>query len=733
MATIPMGNFGQQVARAAPAQRVLQGDPVGDAVQRVGQQAGAIAGDMARSDFDLQQKQQRAEASLALVKAQNQLHDAHDEVARGVMDGTIPADKADGEFTKAAGKVRESVLGGYQADQRATMDAHITGVEGGLQRGLQGVVFKRKQQETASTIDQFGEQVSREAMRQGPAWASQKFGAMVDFTGEAAGLNPAQQQKIKQSFTERVHAQFYEAAGVAALEKGDITALQTLREQVSGPQGEVMDPQKRIALVREIMGFERQVVADQQRKATEGRFDIASRTKDVQAMVLSGVTLPDGVAPTVEEYTKLHGASGPAMWQQEVGNYLQIGGAIQQMKVASAAEREQIARQQEPTAGAGFAGNMQIRDAVLQARKIVEAQIIADPAAYAMTNSPRAQKYAQAMQLVAGSKFSSPQAQADAMRTAVDSFAVVMNAEQLRLGVDTIRDDRTGNKLRGPKLLTSQQANAISDQFHDQSMGGAKAAVLTQALEAQWGKWWPQVYGQLANDTKLPPAALVIPNMPNDGSRARMAAASVMKMDDLKALVEPSDPKDIKEKLLSQFGNAQPTFTAQGADGNRTLAVVMGEAEKLALMYRSQGKSVGDAAKQAFTETMGHRYEFADTYRIPKTEMPKDVQAGAAFALRGIKPTEAQVFAGPTPTLLTDDALRNRSMWVTNADESGLQLMLRGADGGVYAVQDTAGKPIQYTWPALRSMATTARTPVVERQTDIEELRRRQQELNPRR
>jgi hypothetical protein len=672
---------------------------------------------------------QRLQATLALAKTQNGMRDEAIDVSRGVEEGRIPATDAAAEFQKRAAKLRGDALEGYQPEQRLLMDTHLEGVQGDLQRGLGNVIVKRQQHETAAMIDQTGEQLSRLAAVHGPAWAAATHRNLLRASGPAAGFNEEVISKLGNAYDERVWATFYESAALGALQKFDGAALAALRDQVQGEAGNALDPQKRNALVREILSFEHQVRAEQQRKAVEGRFDIASRTKDVQSMVLSGVTPPEGVAPTVAEYTTLHGASGPAMWQQEVGNYLRIGGVIQQMRVASAVDREQMVREQEPAAGPGFAGDLSMRDAVQQAKTLIERQIVADPAAYALKNSPRVQKAASVMQQV----LTDPKTTPEDRTAVVDFFARTSVAEQLRLGVDTIRDDRAGNRQRGPKLLTNEQANAISDQFNDQTMGGAKAAVLVQALEAQWGKYWPQVYGQLAADNKLPPAALVIPNMPNDGSRVRMASASVMKMDDLKALVEPSDPKDIKERLLSEFDRAQRTFTSQGADGNRTLATVLGEAEKLALLYRSQGKSVKDSARQAYTETMGHRYEFADTYRVPQTEAPKDVAAGADHALRGLKPEDVQVFSGGAPTILTADALRNRTMWITDGAERGLQLMLRGADGGVYAIQAKDGSPISFGWAALREMAKASRTPEAMRATDIEELRRRQQELNPRR
>lgn len=467
------------------------------------------------------------------------------------------------------------------------------------------------------------------------------------------------------------------------------------------------------------------------RRASEGRYDVAMRTKDVQGMVMAGVDVPQGVAPSVEEYTRLHGTSGPAMWQQEVGNYLQIGGAIKSMRTASFAERQQLVEQQKPQAGAGFAGNMQMYEATRQAQQLVEKQIAADPAAYALATSPRVQRFAAAMQTVLSLPAGNPNATPADRAAAVDAFAQASAAEQERLGVGLIRDDVTGNKPRGPKLLTNQQANAISDQFNQ---GGADAALLVQGLEQAWGKSWPKVYAQLAGDNKLPAAALVIPNMPNDASRSRMAEVARMKPDELKGLLAQGDVKDLHEQILSSFEPAQRTFTAQGASGNQTLLTFMEQAEKLAQLYRSQGKSVKESAKQAYTETMGHAYQWGDTYRVPNQFDLKAVRNGADAAVESlVKAGGTQVFDGSAPQKIADDALRTRSMWITNSDETGLELRLRGADGGVYAVHGADGRPVTKTWADLMTQSKTAQQEDNTRAGQEEWMRRRQQELNPRR
>ena len=277
MASIPMGNFGQSVAPAGPTINVQQGNPVGRAMERTGAIAGQMLDERASEIRKQEEASQRARAALDLAKAQNAMHDAHDEVTRGVMDGTIPLDKANSAFQSAASKVREATLGTYQGDQRTLMESHITGVEGSLQRNIAGAVYKRQQQDTAAVIDQFGEQVQREAARQGPDWASQKFGAMVDFTADAAGLSQPAREKLKQQFKERVHAQFYEQAGVGALTQGNPEALAELRAKLDGPAGEPLDPTKRVQLQHQFFGWEQSILAKRERAANAAEEEARKR------------------------------------------------------------------------------------------------------------------------------------------------------------------------------------------------------------------------------------------------------------------------------------------------------------------------------------------------------------------------------------------------------------------------------------------------------------------------
>lgn len=305
MATIPMGNYGQEVARPGPAVNVALRNPLNETVQRIGAQTA----DMLAQQQDAAQReqasvqaeakrtadmQQRARASLDLARATNEMHDAHDDVARRVLDGSLPTDQAGGEFDKAQAKIKSASLEGmHDPAQQATFDAHLTGLTGSLGRNLAGTVMKRQQTETAGFIDQFGEQMERSVGRNGPQWSSEKFSAMVDFTGSSAGLNPQQQTKIKQAASERFHALFFSRAGEDAFEKGNVGTLQALRDQLAGPQGEPLDPTKRTDLSRQFLTWEKQIEGQRGREQDAATKLAVSSVQGLEKFV------QDGLAPSI--------------------------------------------------------------------------------------------------------------------------------------------------------------------------------------------------------------------------------------------------------------------------------------------------------------------------------------------------------------------------------------------------------------------------------------------------
>lgn len=368
MATIPLGNFGQAIARPGPVPTFSSTKPLQDAAMRTDQIAMGAATDMVAQETQRQDASQRASAALALAKAQNDLHDAHDQVARSVMDGSIPSDKAGAEFSKVAAKVRDTTFNGYQPDQRMQMDAHLTGVQGSLDRSLGAVVVKRQQQETASTIDQFGEQVSREAARVGPAWAAQKFGSMVDFTGSAAGLTVAQQGKLKQQFSERVHATFYETAATGALTKGDAAALGDMVAKLQGDEGNALDQQKRTQLVRQIFGWQQSVLAKQATAANTEEDAMRVRTNAATDLYNKGTDVALGGGYFSPEFIKelTTAASGTPM-DRTVVDLIASQQSVAGFASRSAPERASIIERMRAERATPGVGTDPLGDRLLQA------------------------------------------------------------------------------------------------------------------------------------------------------------------------------------------------------------------------------------------------------------------------------------------------------------------------------------------------------------------------------
>lgn len=417
------------------------------------------------------------------------------------------------------------------------------------------------------------------------------------------------------------------------------------------------------------------------------RVDLKDKARDVQAAVSSGLPVRDAdVAGLQAQYVAAYGGiEGERRYHDEIGVPLLVGKGVEQLRSASPAERAAIMEGAKVKGVSGAAEQKGIYDALVSADSIIQKQIKDDPAKYAATTSPAVGQAIAGMQAA-----KTPEER----RAAADNYAIAVRAEQQRLGVES------------PKLLTDSQSASIVKAFSDNppEMAGDVIA----GLESEWGKHWPAVYQQLAQEKKLTPAALVIPNMKDQGSRARMAAASAIKPEDLATMLQPSERKDLREKLQGQFKDGARTFMAQSVSGLQSMNTIMDQAEKLAIVYRSQGKGIGDAAQQAYDEVMGWKYTFVNDYRVPKEWDASRVELGAAgmmSKLDGLK-----LFITPYPmgkdnqTRQTLDALAGNAHWVTNEDESGLVLKAKGRDNNDYTVQKEDGARVELSFAELAHM-----------------------------
>lgn len=266
MATIPMGNFGQSVARPAPMPTIPRGDAIGQAVDRTGQIAFNVVTDMAQQQTRLQlqdaaeQKRKDEEAQHAAIRAQtitaltgtkDKLADLHDQITQGVLDGSVPKDKAETEFASRSAKVLEGIGGDLPEAQRGIVLAELNGDAARLGNSVRKAVTQRDRQDVTSGISQTLEYLQRQ-YRADPAKATQQAMDLVDQLGPHSTLNPEQLAKLKQSWKEGT--QYTAGYELVSAGRADRKMLDAAEKTITTGLPDI-DPQKRATLLDRIAAY----------------------------------------------------------------------------------------------------------------------------------------------------------------------------------------------------------------------------------------------------------------------------------------------------------------------------------------------------------------------------------------------------------------------------------------------------------------------------------------------
>jgi len=266
MATIPMGNFGQSVARPGPMPSIPRGDAIGQAVDRTGQIAFNVVTDMAQQQTRLQlqdaaeQKRKDEEAQHAAIRAQtitaltgtkDKLADLHDQITQGVLDGSVPKDKAETEFASRSAKVLEGIGGDLPEAQRGIVLAELNGDAARLGNSVRKAVTQRDRQDVTSGISQTLEYLQRQ-YRTDPASATQRAMELVDQLGPHSTLSPDQLTKLKQSWKEGT--QYTAGYELVSAGRADRKMLDAAEKTISTGLPDI-DPQKRATLLDRIAAY----------------------------------------------------------------------------------------------------------------------------------------------------------------------------------------------------------------------------------------------------------------------------------------------------------------------------------------------------------------------------------------------------------------------------------------------------------------------------------------------
>ncbi|QBF27154.1 hypothetical protein EXN22_16185 [Pseudomonas tructae] len=327
-----------------------------------------------------------------------------------------------------------------------------------------------------------------------------------------------------------------------------------------------------------------------------------------------------------------------------------------------------------PTVGEGFREDSQLYRHIVSVGAGLLKEQQQDPAGYAARYSaPVRQALANAQQ--AGTP------------EAYKAYADATIAEQSRLGV------------QAPKLLPDASADQIAASFNSQVAGGENAATLIEQQQAQWGSNFPLIAQQLGK--KLPQEAQVIATgLPKDLSE-RMASVANLSEEDLKKGLGKGVATNVSAAVQTAMAPFAKSLQGQ-AGGIETFNTMYNAAYKAALSYARQGGDPQKAAQKVVNGMVNDKYEFFDTYRVPKALNTAAVKRGAERALELIDADDLALLPGlrGVPADVNLEQLREAvvagGQWVPNNDESGLSLTLNG-----YRLLGKDGKPITKTWDEL--------------------------------
>lgn len=423
---------------------------------------------------------------------------------------------------------------------------------------------------------------------------------------------------------------------------------------------------------------------------------LRGKMQDFTAMATSGTAIPQASVPTVQELTAAYGeADGLKMYNDDVKPMLALNGELQRFSALSVSDRQAALTANAPKPGDGFADSSKRFQVMQQADAMLRKEMTDDPSAYTLKYAPSVAASFQRLQ-------QTPADDMGAKSAAAIAYVNATLAEQRRLGVTD------------PAILPKSVTDNIVRQFFNQQEGGQNAAVLMQQQAALWGKYWPQVYGQMAKD--LPGSALVIGSGMKSQPAELLARASTMKPEELKAGLPKDDIKTTEDSVRDNMTEFLASLSPM-AGGDKTFNTFYDQTSKLALMYVRMGEKPSKAAERAFNDTVGEKYEFVTdrnnsqaVYRVPKQFDANSIEAGADLSLRRIETMPLEVPASLFGLDKTQSraayvsALKDSAYWVTAPDESGLMLYANGA-----AVTDTTGKPLTRSWADL-STASKPRT-----------------------
>jgi len=432
-----------------------------------------------------------------------------------------------------------------------------------------------------------------------------------------------------------------------------------------------------------------------QRQTVTDFSDFQGRVKDSEAEAARTGNVTNPIGP--EEFVARAGpVAGPQAYQQYQAN-IQLGRDVSRVAKLDPQEQAQLIQSYEPKAGdPGYADAVQRQNILTKAIKQSEAERKADPAQFAINRLAASGPAYDALQ-----KATDPAAKTAAAR----NYASTTLMEQDHIGLPPEQQHIL------PKAYADGFNKAIEKASSATDPQSRVALINVVRQEAStWGEYWPQVMRELSPGVQ--PVVRAIAAGADDTAMTRILRLDPK--DNMKSLL--SDQPDTKVSAAAAavdtaMAPLRATLLPSQRDGkNSDFEAYSGLAGKLTALYVRDGDDATTAATKAFNALIGNRYDFRDTYRIPKSAgvLPDDVQAGAQVARGklgelGVQPAVNDIGVSNAAADSIPKFARD-GKWVTAPDNSGLNLAY-----GDKFVRRTDGQPLKLSWSQLSDMAKANR------------------------
>lgn len=424
----------------------------------------------------------------------------------------------------------------------------------------------------------------------------------------------------------------------------------------------------------------------QRQYAAEARQSIALSLGDVQAQLMDGVEPTS--APSNGQIIGAFGAEKAAPIIQRLNNARQYGQDVRSFAMMPNEEIMKVVGERTPTETQGYAEASKIQDSRIRAAQQTIVQRNKAPADFLLRHSPDvAQSYNQFAQYM-----SDPNATPEQKTQAAQIYATKSLAQQNELGV-----------LK-PQILPEAYEQDIVAGFYQQPNGGENAATMVEQNQQVWGAYWPKIMEQMGS--KLPKEAQVIASgVPKDLSE-RLASTATVKDEDLYKPLQKGQKSEIQQSVSDALQPFAQSLQGQ-AGGQQTYNTFYDTAVRTTASYVLGGMDPKKAAQKVADGMVNQKYEFFETYRVPKAINTAAVRRGAETSLQTIKAEDLVALPGlqgipeDVNRQQLQEAVRTSGQWVPNSDETGLSLTVNG-----YRVLDKKGQPITKTWNELIDAGT---------------------------